>query len=70
MQNVDFDTHIAPACCLCRTPISGPVFARLPEESCCQACFLADRKRRGLAAAVDDARIALGVPAQGFRATT
>lgn len=42
-------------CRICGASLSGPDFARTHDGYCCEGCFLADRKRRELPTATDDA---------------
>lgn len=55
MNNTAPDGHAVAACRHCRAPIRGAPFASEAGGYCCEGCFLADRKQRALAAAVDDA---------------
>ncbi|OGA36588.1 MAG: response regulator [Betaproteobacteria bacterium RIFCSPLOWO2_12_FULL_64_23] len=49
----------ARTCRLCGCVISGLQFSGAPDGYCCEGCFLAERKQRSLAAALDEAQFAL-----------
>jgi HD-GYP domain-containing protein (c-di-GMP phosphodiesterase class II) len=53
------DAHAVAACRHCNAPISAAPHLREDDDYCCEGCFLADRKQRALAAAVDDDSSAL-----------
>ncbi len=49
----------APTCRLCGCVIAGPPYSGAPDGYCCEGCFLAERKQRSLAAALDETQFAL-----------
>lgn len=59
MDNTAPDTHAIAECRHCHALISAAPHLREEDDYCCEGCFLAERKQRALAAAVDEAPSAL-----------